>query len=108
MKIKKHLGFKSLRELLSSTFNKIKDGRQSHKIEHSVHDSLMSGFACMFFQEPSLLQFQIRLEKKLHKNNLKELFDVQNIPESTQLRTIIDKVESSQLGSFLKNVWLLC
>ena len=102
MKIKKHLGFKSLRELLSSIFYAIKDGRQAHKVDHSLHDSLMSGFACMFFQEPSLLQFQIRLEKKLHKNNLKELFDVQSIPESTQLRTVIDEVESSQLRPFFK------
>ena len=56
----------------------------------------------MFFQDPSLLQFQIRLEKKLHKNNLKELFDVQSIPESTQLRAVIDEVESSQLSPFFK------
>lgn len=63
MKIKKHLGFKSLREVLSRVFNEIKDFRQSHKIDHSIHDSLMSGFACMFFQDPSLLQFQKRLEK---------------------------------------------
>jgi len=63
MKIKKHLGFKSLRELLSDVFNKVKDGPQSHKVTHSVHDSLMSGFVCTFFQDPSLLQFQIRLKK---------------------------------------------
>jgi len=67
MKTKKHLGSKSLRELLSDVLNKVKDGRQSHKVTHSVNDSLMSGFACMFFQDPSLLQFQIRLEKNFIK-----------------------------------------
>lgn len=31
----------------------------------------MSAFACMYFQEPSLAQFQLRMEKDLHKNNLR-------------------------------------
>lgn len=100
MKIKKHLGFKSLRESLSGTFNAIKDHRQAHKIDYSLHDAMMSGFACMYFQDPSLLQFQKRLETKYHSSNLKTLFGVHKIPESTQLRSIIDAVDGSKLRPF--------
>ena len=87
MKLKKHLSFTSLRKALSKVFNKIPENRQVKKIEYSLHDGLMSGFACMHFQDPSLLQFQKRLEKKHHKSNLQALFEINKVPESTQLRS---------------------
>lgn len=100
MKPKKHLGFTSLRNILSSCFNKIPAFRQKNKVAHSTHDALMSGFACMHFQDPSLLQFQKRLEKKHHKSNLQTLFNVKSIPENTQLRAITDEVDSEYFRSF--------
>jgi hypothetical protein len=54
---KKCLSFTNLRKVLSKCFNAIKDYRQINKVKHSIHDVLMSGFACMYFQDPSLLQF---------------------------------------------------
>ena len=70
MHIKKHLNFSSLRGLLSDCFNKIPEFRQNAKISYRIHDAMMSGFACMYFQEPSLLQFQERMQKTQHRNNL--------------------------------------
>lgn len=100
MKLKKHLSFTSLSKTLSSCFNKIPEHRQASKIDYSIHDALMSGFACMHFQDPSLLQFQKRLEKKHHKNNLQTLLGIKAIPESTQLRDIIDGVNSEHFNYF--------
>ncbi len=60
MKIKKHLSFSSLRSMMSERFLSIPDWRQPGKVSISLHDALMSGFACMCFQDPSLLQFQQR------------------------------------------------
>jgi len=100
MKLKKHLSFLSLRKMLSRCFTKISDHRQASKVNYSIHDTLMSAFACVHFQDPSLLQFQKRLEKKHHKNNLQTLFDIKDIPESTQLRTITDNVDSASLRPF--------
>lgn len=54
----------------------------------------------MHFQDPSLLQFQKRLEKKHHKSNLQTLFGIRKIPESTQLRTITNGVDSDYLSPF--------
>jgi hypothetical protein len=102
MKLKKHLSFTSLRKALSTCFSKIPEHRQTSKIDYSIHDTLMSGFACMHFQDPSLLQFQKRLEKKHHKSNLQTLFDIKKTPESTQLRTITDNISSHYLGSFFE------
>ncbi len=90
----RHLSFGSLRHALSSLFYHLPDPRQPGKVDYPLHDALMSGFACMFFQDPSLLHFQQRLEEDKHRNNLHTLFGIHDTPESTQMRTIIDQVES--------------
>jgi hypothetical protein len=89
----RHLSFGSLRHALSSLFHDLPDRRQQSKVDYPLHDALMSGFACMFFQDPSLLQFQKRLEEDQHSNNLRTLFGVHEVPESTQMRTVIDQVD---------------
>jgi hypothetical protein len=91
----RHLSFGSLRQALSSLFQDLPDARQAGKVDYSLHDALMSGFACMFFQDPSLLHFQRRLEEAQHRNNLHTLFGIHETPESTQMRDLIDQVDSS-------------
>lgn len=97
MHSKKHLGFAALRRTLSERFHQIEDKRQKGKVRHSMHDCLMSGFAMMYFQDPSLLQFQRRLEEEIHNNNLKTIFGVQSIPKDTQMRDVIDEIEGKEL-----------
>ncbi len=102
MNPKKHLSFGSLRNCLSSVFRQIPDNRQEKKINYSFHDVMMSGFACMYFQDPSLLQFQERLREANNQDNLETLFDVKNIPESTQMRDIIDEIPGEELRPVFK------
>lgn len=90
---KKHLSFKSLRENVAKHFNAIPDIRQQSKVNHRLHDAMMSGLACMYFQDPSLLQFQQRLEDERQNNNLKSLFEVETIPKEGQMRNLIDGVD---------------
>ena len=105
MKPKKHLSFSALRIKLSEVFHGIPDWRQDTKIKISIHDALMSGFACMHFQDPSLLQFQTRLEEESHRNNLQTLFDVKDIPKETQMREIIDEVDSDYFRPIFKDYY---
>ena len=51
----------------------------------------------MFFQDPSLLQFQKSLEDEIHTSNLKTLFQVSSVPKDTAMREVIDRYESSDL-----------
>ncbi len=97
MHIKKHLGFLALRRRLSERFHQVEDNRQKGKVKHTLHDCFMSGFAMMYFQDPSLLQFQKRLEDAAHQNNLRNLFCVQSIPRDTQMREVIDEIDSQGL-----------
>ncbi len=103
MNPKKHLSFGSLRNGLSSLFNQLPDNRQEVKIKYSIHDTMMFGFACGYFQDPSLLQFQNRLKDDKHRENLKIHFDIKDNPESTQMKTIIDNVESEELRPIFKD-----
>lgn len=105
MKIKKHLNFSSLRSYVSQVFRSIPDWRQANKVNISLHDALMSGFACMHFQDPSLLQFQTRMQEEQHQNNLRTLFDVRTIPKETQMREIIDGVSSNYFRPIFKDLY---
>lgn len=97
MHIKKHLGFSGLRKMLSKRFSQTEDSRDVKKIEHKMHDFFMTGFAMMYFQDPSLLTFQRRLQKGCNCNNLKTMFSIDSIPRDTQLRDILDQTPIDKL-----------
>jgi hypothetical protein len=99
---RKHLQFASLRTILSSYANRIPDSRQEGKVAHKVHDVIMSSFAMMFFQDPSLLYFQKRMEQERQTSNLKTLFGVASIPRDTCLREVVDEVSPDRLAPVFK------
>ena len=94
---KKHLGFSSLRDVLSDKARALPDGRQEGKVLHSVHNVVMCSFAAMYFQDPSLLQFQRRMEDAKETSNLKTLFKVDSIPKDAQIREVLDEIDPLSL-----------
>ena len=106
--IKKHLSFSSLRNHLARHLENIPEFRQKTKVKHSLHDVFMSGLAMMFFQDTSLLQFQKLLDDEIHNNNLKTLFQVQTIPKDSQMKDVIDAVESSYLDQYSQTGSMPC
>tara|TARA_R110002072_G_C7913700_1_gene530546 strand:- start:172 stop:1506 length:1335 start_codon:yes stop_codon:yes gene_type:complete len=101
--IKKHLSFDSLQKTVSTHLLNIEDSRIQGRCNHSLHDAVMSGFACMFFQEPSMSEFQRRMEMDRQQNNLRSIFNVETIPKESQLRDIIDSVSSENLRPIFKD-----
>jgi len=83
--------------MLSKRFRLIEDGRQETKTYYPMHDVCMSAFAMMFFQDPSLLQFQQRMQDEVHNNNLKTLFHVASIPKDTQMGEVLDEVDPGEI-----------
>ncbi len=51
----------------------------------------------MFFQDPSILGFQQRLQDGIQKNNLTTIFNVGDIPKDTQMRSVLDPIAASNL-----------
>ena len=105
-KPKTHLSFESLRKALSSLFLGLPDSRQEGKRNYSTHDTMMSGFACMYFQDPSLLHFQKQMENSKRRSNMQTLFGVKNTPKDTQMREVIDKVDGECLRPIFKEYFL--
>ena len=101
-KILKHLSFQSLRHHLTKEFKKLPDKRQKVKVKYAIHDVVMSGFATMYFQDPSLLQFQKRLREPNGIDNLKTLFGVETAPEETQMRDILDELDRENFRPIFK------
>ena len=96
MHVKKHLSFSGLRKIASQRFEQVEDQRRG-PVEYSIHDCLMSALAMMFFQDPSILQFQKRLQETANRNNLQTLFNVEKIPAETQMRDVIDSCEPDRI-----------
>jgi hypothetical protein len=93
-KVKKNLSLLSLIDTLSQSFQAIPDERQQRRCQYDLHDVMMGALSCMFFQEPSWLQYQQRLQYQYQQNNLFTLFNMTNIPKESQLRDILNKVDS--------------
>jgi hypothetical protein len=103
---KKHLSFSSLRKVLSEKALTLPDNRQQGKVGHRVHDVVMCSFATMYFQDPSLLQFQRRMEDARETSNMKSLFDVDSIPKDTQIREVLDEVDPSSLEGVFSDYFM--
>ena len=75
---------------IREVFDKVPDNRHDDAIAFSypTSDVLMSGLAMMTVQDPSMLEFQRRLNQNTRSNNLKTLFCVDEIPATSQFRRI--------------------
>ena len=98
MHTKKHLSFSAMRKSLSALFEQIPDSRQEGKVDYRLHDCLMSALAMMFFQDPSLLAFQQRIQDSIERNNLSTLFNIGTIAKDAQMREILDPIESQAIA----------
>jgi hypothetical protein len=98
MHIKKHLSFSALRKSICEIFGQIDDRRQSGKVDFTLRDCLMSGLAMMFFQDPSLLSFQRRMQDRMQSSNLTTMFGIEAIPSDAVLRKTIDVIDTELIN----------
>ena len=100
----KHVNFDSMISGIRDGFAQFPDPRERKQIRYSIDDIAMSAFACMYFQEPSLLAFQERMQEESQNNNLRTMFGVSGIAESTQLRNVLDVVDPDNYRRIFKNL----
>src|SRR5215510_5241401 len=101
----KSLTLEAIVDLLATRFGVIDDTRAAEQCRYALSDTVMSGFALMFFQHPSLLQFQRAMERKRQRCNLQTIFGVHEVPSDTQLREILDGVAPESLRGVLPQLW---
>lgn len=85
IKLRKHLNGDALFTTMKTGFDKIEDHRPGN-VQHSLGDTLMSGFAMFSLKDPSLLAFDERRYKGPH--NLMTIYGMGNIPCDTSMREI--------------------
>jgi hypothetical protein len=101
----KSLTLEAIVDLLATTFGAVEDARAVEYLRYPLQDTLLSGFAVMFFQHPSLLQFQRAMEKRRQRCNLQMIFGVRDVPSDTQMREILDEVKPDTLREVLPQLW---
>lgn len=82
-------------------FEEIIDGRVG-KVEISLTDALLSGFALFSLKDPSLLAFD---QRRKEPENLQRIYHLKQIPSDTQMRTILDEVAPDELRPVYKALW---
>ncbi len=90
-----HLSAKGLIENVRGIFKKVKEpkkGGQGQAKEISLADCLSSALAIFKLKFPSLLQFEDALTDDHIKQNIKNLFNVDNVPCDTYMRERLDEV----------------
>ena len=100
IKLRKHLNADALFAALRSGFEKIPDHRKG-QVEHTLADTLMSGFAMFSLKDPSLLAFDGR--RLDDPENLKTIYGMKTIPSDTSMREILDPVDPDALRSLFKD-----
>lgn len=88
--------FKSVR----SFFTEIPDHRAANT-SYPLVDALMSCFSIFSLKSPSLLAHEHFIATKSMKNNFSTIFGVKHMPSDTQMRTIVDAVDTTQLQDSL-------
>lgn len=89
-----------LLEIVQEKFSEVLDGRTG-KVEISLRDALMSGFALFSLKEPSLLAFD---KRRKEPENLQRIYHIETIPSNTQMRTILDNVSPDELRVMYKRL----
>ena len=102
------LTLEAMIELVSQAFAPIPDPRRPDRVDSSLHDTLMSGFAMMFFQYPNLLELQRKMKQRRHQCNVETIFGVREVPSDTQMRDMLDGVPveliRALLPAFFENI----
>ena len=89
-----HLRFPAIRNVLLKHFSRIADHRDREKVDHELKDVCMGALAMFCFQDPSLLQFMQRVKASTMAANLRNIWAIDSVPSDTQMRTVMDEIDS--------------
>lgn len=102
-----HLRFPGIRKVLLAHFSRIADHRDREKIDHELQDVCMSALAMFCFQDPSLLQFLERTKAPTLTANLRNVWHIQSIPSDSQMRTVMDEIDSGEFDGLFATFFRL-
>ncbi len=102
IRIKKKLNQNSLIDLIHSNFVTINDSRDTCK-SYKLSDILMSAFAIFSLKYPSLLEGLKNINSP--DQNLQSLYNISNVPSDTQMREVINNIDSKDIRPIFKYIF---
>ena len=96
------LRFRALLGVVGDAVDQIPDARREASTRYSLRDHYLSGLAMFFVQDPSLLEFQRRMQDEAQRNNVSTVFGIQQIPSDSQLRDVLDQHSWEPLASVFR------
>jgi hypothetical protein len=103
-KLRKQLSAPGLLGTARKFFGSITDTRKAG-CPISLADALMSGLAIFSLKYASLLQYDRHRLDPAESHNLRTLYGVQRAPSDTQMRAILDGVDSSSVRPVFKKIF---
>lgn len=101
-KARRNLRASNLNQRIREHLDTISGSRQEGKVDYSLSETLMAGFAMFQFKMPSMLQFEngVRGNEPMI-GNLKRLYRLDKVPSDSRMREILDPVSPASLrGAF--------
>ena len=95
----------SLLKCIRNHFGLVKDHRDPSRIRIALSDFLMSGLSIFCLKFPSLLQFEERMRKEKRASHLAPLFNLQEVPSDTHMRSVLDEVNPERLAPVFKKLF---
>jgi hypothetical protein len=97
IRVRKRLNADTLFQQIHSEFEKLPD-LDPAEVKISLADALMAGFAMFSLKDRSLLAFDQRRHDETKLKNLKTFYSIDEVPCDTQMRVILDGVETKELA----------
>ena len=99
------LSASNLFEIVRSGFGQVEDHRKGKNGVISLTDALMSAFVMFNLKDPSLLEFDERREEENAFRNIKQIYQIENIPSDTHMRDLLDPVNPEELRPIFKELF---
>ena len=105
MKKHKKLIFNQLILIIKKNIAIYPDIREANNnTKYTLEEIVLSAFALFFFQSPSWLEFQTKMQKQRALNNARSFFGIKNIPTSNHISAIIDELNPKLLSSIFDDI----
>lgn len=98
---RRYLGADALIRTLRKRFESVEDSRDPSSVGFTMADTLASAYAMFSLKEPSLLNFQSRIDEPA----IKKLYQLNAIPCDSTMRTILDGIELEELNQCFADVF---
>ena len=102
IRIKSKLNQNSLIDLIHNNFKSINDERADNK-SIELGDALMSSYAIFSLKSPSLIQGIKDINSD--ERNLKSIYNISQVPSDTQMRDIINEIDSKEIKPVFHKVF---